>query len=621
MVGKNTLSILETIKNKMHKFDRKVEKGGKISDVSDEFEYISPAKKSDVVQNTEVKEVAATEPFAAQNSAPKAENNSTAAKAKAENKMENFSFDDLDIDDESVANKSSTSNQVDEESEEASGEDFSEDDIEDYEDEVDLREENDEADEVEEENNNTSSDDDLDLSFGDEEEDAAPENKNDDLEFGELDEESKKDDALNLETADEKEEEKTLEADDFDFEDLEKDTPVAAAKVEKTAELPDFEDASAKAEEALFGNNATSEELDQEKSDEASDLETEESAEEFAEKELEESETENDNTGEEVEEEELESEEEFSDEETDENEEELTDEEVGEEEAEEEFLEDDVEEEEELENEELEGVEEVEEEVEEAEEELADEKLEEGEDEEEFTDEEMEEEALDFDDLDEEEQIIQPQQSAQKNLKPTIIEDINLDELDQALKQKQQQDSKKQSLLEDEIDLEFEKEIMGFTPEASDPIITPKPTEQPNLSPPTLNAVQPILPPFQQEEKNFNSQPETRQSSTQNTSLQNTASVENLPVRQESEPSKMLNEVTVMRATESIKKLIDAKNVVAGISNFSQSSAFPELAIQLMEPKLERWLNENLPHLVEKIVREEIKKIIPTSTISADSQA
>ena len=83
----------------------------------------------------------------------------------------------------------------------------------------------------------------------------------------------------------------------------------------------------------------------------------------------------------------------------------------------------------------------------------------------------------------------------------------------------------------------------------------------------------------------------------------------------------MLNEVTVMRATESIKKLIDAKNVVAGISNFSQSSAFPELAIQLMEPKLERWLNENLSHLVEKIVREEIKKIIPTSTISADSQA
>jgi len=30
-----------------------------------------------------------------------------------------------------------------------------------------------------------------------------------------------------------------------------------------------------------------------------------------------------------------------------------------------------------------------------------------------------------------------------------------------------------------------------------------------------------------------------------------------------------------------------------------------------MEPRLEKWLNENLPNLVEKIVREEIRKIIP----------
>ena len=30
-----------------------------------------------------------------------------------------------------------------------------------------------------------------------------------------------------------------------------------------------------------------------------------------------------------------------------------------------------------------------------------------------------------------------------------------------------------------------------------------------------------------------------------------------------------------------------------------------------MEPKLEKWLNENLPNLVEEIVRKEIEKIIP----------
>lgn len=41
------------------------------------------------------------------------------------------------------------------------------------------------------------------------------------------------------------------------------------------------------------------------------------------------------------------------------------------------------------------------------------------------------------------------------------------------------------------------------------------------------------------------------------------------------------------------------------------SSAFSELAVQLMEPKLEKWLNDHLANLVEEIVREEIKKIIP----------
>jgi cell pole-organizing protein PopZ len=32
-----------------------------------------------------------------------------------------------------------------------------------------------------------------------------------------------------------------------------------------------------------------------------------------------------------------------------------------------------------------------------------------------------------------------------------------------------------------------------------------------------------------------------------------------------------------------------------------------------MEPKLEKWMNENLSSIVEKIVREEISKIIPKS--------
>lgn len=73
----------------------------------------------------------------------------------------------------------------------------------------------------------------------------------------------------------------------------------------------------------------------------------------------------------------------------------------------------------------------------------------------------------------------------------------------------------------------------------------------------------------------------------------------------------LLNQKTASNVADSIKKLVDAKNVVSGVTSFSKSEAFADIAAQLMEPRLEKWLNENLPSLVEKIVRDEIKKIIP----------
>lgn len=75
--------------------------------------------------------------------------------------------------------------------------------------------------------------------------------------------------------------------------------------------------------------------------------------------------------------------------------------------------------------------------------------------------------------------------------------------------------------------------------------------------------------------------------------------------------SSMLADETVSQAQDSIKRLVDAKKVVSGISTFSKSPALAELAVEIMEPKLERWINEHLPEVVENIVREEIKKIIP----------
>ena len=73
----------------------------------------------------------------------------------------------------------------------------------------------------------------------------------------------------------------------------------------------------------------------------------------------------------------------------------------------------------------------------------------------------------------------------------------------------------------------------------------------------------------------------------------------------------LLSQQAASNITDSIKKLVDAKNVVSGVTSFSKSEAFADIAAQLMEPRLEKWLNEHLPALVENIVREEIKKIIP----------
>ncbi len=73
----------------------------------------------------------------------------------------------------------------------------------------------------------------------------------------------------------------------------------------------------------------------------------------------------------------------------------------------------------------------------------------------------------------------------------------------------------------------------------------------------------------------------------------------------------LITKDTLHQTTESIRKLMDASNVINGIKTFSQQAPFNEIALQLMEPKLEKWLNDHLPELVEKIVREEISRIIP----------
>lgn len=44
---------------------------------------------------------------------------------------------------------------------------------------------------------------------------------------------------------------------------------------------------------------------------------------------------------------------------------------------------------------------------------------------------------------------------------------------------------------------------------------------------------------------------------------------------------------------------------------FKSGETIEDMVAAMLEPKLEQWLNENLPALVEKVVRSEIKKILP----------
>lgn len=182
-------------------------------------------------------------------------------------------------------------------------------------------------------------------------------------------------------------------------------------------------------------------------------------------------------------------------------------------------------------------------------------------------------------------------------------DDLNLDEFDSInlAENSSQKKSEEKPSSHDEIDLEFEKEIMGLKPEVTDKNTkqesAEKIFEQPIVQQTELPKQEIELPKQEIIKQNFSAV-----FSVQNSS----PNVQNNP-----QNNGAISDVTVAKATDSIKKLIDAKNVVNGISAFSQSPAFAEIAVQLMEPKLEKWLNDNLPELVENIVREEIKKIIP----------
>ncbi len=196
--------------------------------------------------------------------------------------------------------------------------------------------------------------------------------------------------------------------------------------------------------------------------------------------------------------------------------------------------------------------------------------------------------------------------------------DIELDELEREIQRQKEQIAEEEK---SEVHLELEEELLGIKKPDQEPLVeTPAQTSEiasevlddlisdtplePMPEAPEVDVFQeapaeelPELPPMQTLVQT------QAQAAMEIPSKSNEIFVEQRGI--------VISEDTIKQTSDSVKKLIDAKNIVSGISSFSQSPMLGELASQLLEPKLEKWLNANLSQLVEKIVREEIKKIIP----------
>ncbi len=473
MAEKNTLSILETIKKKMTKLDQKTEKDGNISDVSDEFEYITPARGKAGTQAVQEK---------AESKMP-----DIIAEEKSKPRLDDFNLYDLDLDDENSFAKTVKPASPDvtqaiikpapdsaetPQTIQTVGENFNEEDVEDYEDEVEFKE----NEKIEEEPVEP-----LSPSF------PAPEEKENDLNF---EDQSEK----NFEAQIEEEGEELSEEHEYK-EEYKEETAEDTLTVEENNEKKEEPVAEASAIAPILDEDLNFDDLEKDEKTEALLFPPQK-------------------------------------------------------------------------NEEVAPVE------------IHDDQ------------DELNLDHLDFDELSHEEEkpVEEPKQSVSENVESgeSLSDEELLKKLEQEAEEKRNQPKKDISLTE-EIELEFEKEIMGFKPkqdaEASQ-----------DQTPQSLETPQP------QNDKNFFEQDIPKNSQTEQPAADDSAS---------SKKESLIGEPAAAQASDAIKRLIDAQNVVSGIAQFSQSSAFSELATQLMEPKLEKWLNENLPQMVEKIVREEIKKLIP----------
>ncbi len=489
MAEKNTLSILETIKKKMGKLDQKPKPENKIADLSEEFQYITPTKKAAEAIAEKKEEIVAAKPaikFEDDLGIEDLKKSAAPTPAKTEKKLEDFNLDDLDLDDETALVKKPAA-PVTAKVEEG----FSEEDVEDYEDSVDLSE--DEEKPLEEK-----AEDDLNL---------------DELEIDNLEEEPK------APVAQEQEDDLDLSA--LDLED-EKTAEISQKKPEVEDEL-NLDDLELEPEEITPKPAEEKDPLDELSLEELEKIPAESAAKIAAPKT-----------------------------------------------AEEDPLDD-----------------------------------------------------ISLEELEKESEIAATKAVKKEPEKEDNLDDIDLSDLEEesakeAALARENEKIEKQISPQDEIDLEFGREIMGARPEIS------RVSEQkfiPNQQAQSEEEFE-IDQPIHQElpQQNFAPTLETQEQEEnlsedwlsaplpQEESHYATPTVSKMERRGE-----IIHETTARQTSDSIKRLIDAKNIISGISTFSKNPELSEIAMNLLEPKLEKWCNENLSELVEKVVREEIEKLIPKS--------
>jgi len=82
------------------------------------------------------------------------------------------------------------------------------------------------------------------------------------------------------------------------------------------------------------------------------------------------------------------------------------------------------------------------------------------------------------------------------------------------------------------------------------------------------------------------------------------------------EKTSMISDNTAKQVTNSIKELIQSipkkqQFLQSPAPAFRSGETIEDMISTMLAPKLEQWLEENLPSMVEKVVRDEIRKIIP----------